>query len=35
MDNIRQDMLERGVTEKDAKNRTKWRNLTGCGDPLI
>jgi hypothetical protein len=35
MDNIREDMLVKGVTENDAKERKKWRNLTRCGDPLM
>jgi hypothetical protein len=35
MDNIREDMLEKGVTENDAKDRVKWRNLMCCGDPLM
>jgi hypothetical protein len=35
MDNIREDMVEKGVTENDAKDRTKWRNLMHCGDPLM
>jgi hypothetical protein len=35
MDNIREDMVEKGVTENDAKDRTKWRNLMHCDDPSM
>ena len=33
MDMIKEDMQLVGVSEKDAANRTKWRNLICCGDP--
>jgi hypothetical protein len=33
MDNIREDMKERRITEEDAEDRTKWSNLTHCVDP--
>ena len=33
MDNIRNDLSERGLSEEDAQDRSRWRRLTRHIDP--
>ena len=34
MDRLREDMREKGLTENDTQNRTRWRARTKAGDPI-